>query len=672
MNNWRTNHWLPAVPFARLGIVLAFALMAVAAYIFGVQAEGDDEIIQVGLIPDVAGIQDDGFNEMAYQGLLRGQTDYQVIGQVYTPTLPEEYSIKLQQCITEHNDLCIGVGFQMAEAVEAAALANPGVYFAIVDYTYESYSANLRGMYFAVEEAGYLGGVLAARMTGSQKLGAVGGMQIPPVDNFIYGYRQGALCTDPTIQTLISYTNDFTNPLLGEQHARQQLDQGADVILAVAGPTGTGVVMTTTHDQKWAIGVDVDYYYSVFEGGTAPNAQYLLTSVMKRVDNAVYEAIKDLVYYSFTSGTKVYNLENDGVGLAPFHEADPAVSQSVKDELDTVKQDIISGNIDPLSPCPGQTQVGLVSDVAGFNDLSFNWMAYQGLWRAQNELGAFIRTYESTSPDDYPVLLATCVADGNELCIGVGFQLMDAIHEAAGDYPSTKFGIIDVTFDPPIANLRGTYFAVDEASYLGGVLAASMPGVDKLGAIGGMQIPPVDLFIDGYHQGAQCVNPDIPIVVTYTDTFTDPALGFGAAQTQIAWGADVIFPVAGYTSVGAVNAAIEEQVWTMGVDADFYYSMFGGASVPGTEYLLTSVVKRVDNAVYDTIADTKASNFSGGTKVYNLTNQGVGLAPYHDADPAVPYPLRHYLGLLEKDIIAGNITPSSPCRYYIFTPLILR
>ncbi len=110
----------------------------------------------------------------------------------------------------------------------------------------------------------------------------------------------------------------------------------------------------------------------------------------------------------------------------------------------------------------------------------------------------------------------------------------------------------------------------------------------------------------------------------------------------------------------------------MGVDADFYYSMFGGVSTPGTEYLLTSVMKRVDNAVFDIIADMKNNGFSSGTKVYNLANQGVGLAPYHDADAAVPGVLRSYLALLEKDIIAGNINPENPCSYYIFAPLLMK
>ena len=110
---------------------------------------------------------------------------------------------------------------------------------------------------------------------------------------FIKGFRQGALCTNPAIQTLIDYTYDFVNPQLGEQFARRILDQGADVVFAVAGPTGHGTVITTTYSQKWAIGVDDDYYYSVYGGGNVPGAEYLLSSVMKRIDNAVYGTIGD-------------------------------------------------------------------------------------------------------------------------------------------------------------------------------------------------------------------------------------------------------------------------------------------------------------------------------------------------------------------------------------------
>jgi basic membrane protein A len=233
-----------------------------------------------------------------------------------------------------------------------------------------------------------------------------------------------------------------------------------------------------------------------------------------------------------------------------------------------------------------------------------------------------------------------------------------------------KFAILDYTYASYPANLRGTYFAGDEAGYLAGVMAASMAGVDKIGAIGGMQIPPVDLFINGYRQGAQCVNPNLPVLVDYTNDFGNPQLGEQYAVNMLNQGADVIFAVAGPTGYGAVITTTHSQKWAIGVDVDYYDSVFDGGNVPGAEYLLTSAMKHINQAVYGTIADTKANSFTSGTKLYNLANQGVGLAPYHDADPAVPAALRSYLGRLEQEIIAGNIDQDDPCRYYLFTPLV--
>jgi basic membrane protein A and related proteins len=655
----------------RLGLVLLLTLAIVATGVFGIKANpGKAQTYKVGLVTDTAGIGDKSFNWMAYQGLLRAEQDLGVVGQLYQSATSDDFDVLLQQCVADGNDMCIGVGFLLGSPIENAANLNPSVKFAVIDVTYASYPPNLRGLIFASDEVGYLAGALSALMTTSDKLGVVGGMMIPPVDLFIDGYRQGALCTNLQIKTMTSYTNDFNNIPLGEQAAQAQLNWGADVIFAVAGGTGVGVVKTATQDEKWAIGVDSDFYDSVFGGGTAPGAEYLLTSAMKRVDNAVYDTIKDLVDSAFSSGEKLYDLANDGVGLAPFHEADPAVSQGVRDHLAALKAEIISGAIDPRAPCPGQAQVGLVSDIGGFNDNSFNSMAYQGLLRAQVENGVYIRTYESTSQDDYAPYLQRCVNDGNGLCISVGFLLGDATLQAANANPSKKFAIVDFSYDPPLPNVRGINFAVDQPAYLAGVLAASMPEVDMLGVIGGMQIPPVDLFIAGFQQGARCVNPDIPTLLTYAGDFNDPELGSQIAQQQIAQGADVIFPVAGPTGYGAAKTAAQAQVWTMGVDNDYYDTVFEGGSQPGAEYLLTSVMKRIDNAVYGTILDFIAGNFSAGDKFYDLASDGVGLAPFHAAEAAVSPTVKSYLDMLAQDIIAGNITSSNPCRYYNFIPIV--
>lgn len=310
--------------------------------------------IAVGLVPD-GPLNDQAFNWNSYQGLRRAEEELGVAGTVYTPTLG--FDEALGRCVADGNDLCLAVGFAAGDATRDAANANPGTDFAIVDLSYETYPDNLRGIVFAADQGAYLAGTLAALMTDSDVLGVIGGLPIPPVDDFIYGFRNGARCANISATVLISYTYDFMNPDLGAQYARAMMDAGADVIFAPAGGTAAGAVLTATQSGVWGIGVDVDFYYTVFASGTVPGSDRLLTSALKRLDNAVFQTIADVVSGTFTPGTRRYDLAEDGVGIAPFHDADPFVPQPVRDHLELVRQGLVGGTIDPGDPCGAQATV---------------------------------------------------------------------------------------------------------------------------------------------------------------------------------------------------------------------------------------------------------------------------------------------------------------------------
>ncbi len=307
--------------------------------------------ISVGLVADGPQVNEGGFSWLSYQGLQRAETQLGVTGNVYTSTTPADFEPQLQQCADDGNALCISVGFMMAEATWNAAQANPGTAFAISDVSWEEYPDNLRGMVFAAQQAGYLAGTLAGLMTDSHIIGDIGGMPIPSVDAFVYGYRNGARCINPDVQVLIAYAGDFGNPELGAQIAQELMGEGADVIFAPAGGTGMGAVMTATQSMVWGMGTDTDWYITVFDSGAVEGADKLLSSALKRLDNAVYETIADVQGGTFASGTALFDLSLDGVGLAPFHEAETAVPQSVRDALADVRQGIIDGVIDVNDPC---------------------------------------------------------------------------------------------------------------------------------------------------------------------------------------------------------------------------------------------------------------------------------------------------------------------------------
>ncbi len=329
---------------------LAFVLLAVGALVIGLQSVPVRAApVNVGLIL-YGDASEDSLNWQGIQGLLQAETDFGVVGTVYTSTHPTEIITDSMECAQDLNDVCIGVGWMTTEAISATALVFTGTKFVNIDGMYPNYPPNLRGVTFASEDAAYLAGTLAAMMSQTEVLGDLGGMEIPSVTAFTAGFKNGAYCADPGVTTIISFTNDFGNPDLGAQFAQGMISQGADVVFAAAGPTGDGAILTTTQSGVWAIGVDTDQYLTLFESGVVTGSQFLLTSAMKHYDNAVYYTISDVVSGDFTSGSILYGIDVDGVGLAPFHETDEFVPSGVRSWLDWVTRAIAAGRIAPLDP----------------------------------------------------------------------------------------------------------------------------------------------------------------------------------------------------------------------------------------------------------------------------------------------------------------------------------
>ncbi len=333
--------------------------------------------LTVGLVLNANATQDNDFNWMAQQGLLQAETELGISSSEYQPSDQGGYDEALQQCADE-NDLCIAVGFDFVVSLANVARDNPDTNWAAVDLSYPdcwegaeegvdcgSFDEldNVRGLRFNEKQAGYLAGVLAGGMTTSNVVGVVGGMEIPPVVAFVEGYRNGADCTNPAVNVLTAYTGTFVDPELGATTAQDMIEQGADIIFGAAGLTGNGAIQHSAEYGQWVIGVDTDQYFTVFGNGTVTGFDKILSSAMKRVDSAVYQTIADFVNGEFTSGTVVYDLATDGVGLAPFHETDGSIPQDVKDNLEEVRQGIVNGTINTDYSCaPPRVYANLPED----------------------------------------------------------------------------------------------------------------------------------------------------------------------------------------------------------------------------------------------------------------------------------------------------------------------
>jgi basic membrane protein A len=294
-------------------------------------------------------------------------------------------------------------------------------------------------------------------------------------------------------------------------------------------------------------------------------------------------------------------------------------------------------------------KVGLSTDTGGLNDRSFNHLAYVGLKRAQSQLGVHGRVVTAASSSDYIPNLTALARQGYDLVIGVGFTEIDAMKAVAKHFPKTHFAIVDVSNadEGGLKNVEGLLFKEQEAGYLAGYaagLAAKDRGGKAVSSVGGQKQPPVDRYIAGFQAGAKAAFPGVKTMNGYSNDFEKLALCKEVALNQIADGSVVVFQVAGGCGLGALDAAKEKSVWGVGVDADQGYL---------GSYVLTSALKRVDTAVYDSIKDAKEGKFKGGTDaVYGLDVDGVGIGKF---SPKAPAGLAAKIEQIKQQISDGKI-----------------
>jgi basic membrane protein A len=315
-----------------------------------------------------------------------------------------------------------------------------------------------------------------------------------------------------------------------------------------------------------------------------------------------------------------------------------------------------------VQAAPGTFKVALVTDIGGLDDRSFNFLANKGLQDAKKKLKIEGRVFISKSDRDYIPNLSTAARQGYNLVISVGFLMGDSTAAVARRFPNTKFAIIDFRAQDlkgKPKNVRGLLFKEQEAGYLVGylagrqVLARPYRGQTKLGAVGGVKIPPVDRFIAGYYAGAKKAGSRVEVTHSYSQDFVDQAKCKEQALNQIADGAGVVFQVAGQCGLGVLSAAKERGVFGIGVDADQGYL---------GNHVMTSATKKVDVAVFSTIqlARKAGKSFRGGVNTqFSVKNGGVG---YGKISSRISPALKAAVEGIRKQIASGQIKniPQSP------------
>ena len=304
-------------------------------------------------------------------------------------------------------------------------------------------------------------------------------------------------------------------------------------------------------------------------------------------------------------------------------------------------------------------RVGVVFDLGGRGDKSFNDGAWNGAERAEKELGARVRFVEPGDGSDREAGLRLLAAEGMDLVVGVGFIFTDDLLTLASEYPNVRFAGVDLALRtdeqgqplPLPPNLAALKFREEEGSFLVGALAALVGGSQKLGFVGGMDIPLIHKFEQGYRQGVAAVCPGCTVIAQYAgvtpEAFRNPGKGKELALSQYQAGVNVIFQAAGSTGLGVFEAARSNAKLAIGVDADQY------AEAPG--HVLTSMTKGVDTSVFDAIARVKAGSFQGGIYSFGLAENGVGYVYDQNNENLIPAAARARVEALRADIVAGRI-----------------
>jgi basic membrane protein A and related proteins len=310
----------------------------------------------------------------------------------------------------------------------------------------------------------------------------------------------------------------------------------------------------------------------------------------------------------------------------------------------------------PSTTATAKAHIGLVFDVGGRGDKSFNDAAYAGLERAENELGVEASFLEPVGTEDREAAVRLFAARGLDLVIAVGFIFTSDVDAVAAAYPGVHFACVDYApHGALLPNVEGLAFREEEGSFLVGSVAGLMSKTRTVGFVGGMTIPLIRKFEAGFFAGVAATCPDCVVRSTYAgstpDAFKDPAKGKALGITEIAQGADILFHASGATGHGVFEAAKDAHVFAIGVDADQHDEM------PGT--VLTSMVKRADVAVFEAIRAVVLGQFEGGMRVFGLREGGVDYVHEGAHGALVPSDVQADVAKLRDEVVAGRIVVPS-------------
>jgi len=335
-------------------LLVIMSVLLIAVFVLSACAKPAEEAkFKACMVTDTGGVDDKSFNATGWKGVTDAMAQLDIDGKYLESKEVADFEKNINAFIAEKCDIIVTVGYLLGDATKAAAEANANVKFSIIDYGFFPTIPNVVGQVSQTDEAAFLAGYLSAGVTKTGKVGTFGGMQIPTVTIFMDGFARGVAYYNEVHGTAVEtlgwdanaetglFTNDFSDQQKGNEMATSLMDEGADIILPVAGPVGLGAAAAVkARGNAYIIGVDSDWFLTVPD-----YADITLTSIQKLMDVTTLEVIKTAKDGTFKGGNSVGTLANGGVTLSPFHNLDSMVSAELKAELETVKAGILSGEI---------------------------------------------------------------------------------------------------------------------------------------------------------------------------------------------------------------------------------------------------------------------------------------------------------------------------------------
>lgn len=298
--------------------------------------EKSNSNLSVGIVLGEGSITDQSFNQATWEGLQKAKEDFNIDIKYLESPQESDYIQNIETLVDQDTDLIIGVGYQLKDAIKESAESYPEQKFALMDETYDKIPENVVPVIFKEEEAAYLTGIIAAKMTKTNNVGFIGGMPTPAISKYQYGYKYGVETTNKEVKVAQQYANSFSDQAKGKSIAKQMYASNVDTILSAAGDTGTGAIEAARENNKYAIGVDRDQSY------LAPDN--VITSALKKLNVASYDLAKSLVEGNYKGGeAQVYGLKEGAVGIP--ENTNKLVPQEIIDYVNKQAKKVIDGEI---------------------------------------------------------------------------------------------------------------------------------------------------------------------------------------------------------------------------------------------------------------------------------------------------------------------------------------